>query len=156
MVIYIVFDMPEIARFLPVQNTIKGKNFKLIPILITYMFFADIFRKNLILAFLALILAAASCSNPIWEKEAISKVIDNYFGNLANELRQGGVTGIEITSSNIKLNGKSAIADASISINVYIPPTNEKRIDKDNVHFTLKKEKGEWVIKESKFDRTRF
>ncbi|MBI4452551.1 hypothetical protein HY637_03915 [Candidatus Woesearchaeota archaeon] len=120
------------------------------------MAFADIFRKSLVLAFLIVSLMAVSCSSPIGEKESISKVLDNYFKNLAGELRQGGVTGIEITSSNIKLNGKSAIADVSININVYIPPTGEKRIDKDNVHFVLKKEKEAWNIEETRFDKTRF
>ncbi len=66
------------------------------------------------------------------------------------------MTGTEITSKNIQLNGNSAVADVSININVYFPTTGEKRIDKDNVHFSFKKSKGEWVIHETKFDKIRY
>ncbi|HLC62479.1 MAG TPA: hypothetical protein VJI52_05690 [Candidatus Nanoarchaeia archaeon] len=106
---------------------------------------------------LALLLVFGYYPNPAQEKEEISKVINGYFSNLANELRGGGVTGIEITSENIRLGwwGK-ATADAGININVYFPPTGEKRVDKDNVHFSLIKSDGSWEIKETKFDKTRF
>ena len=116
------------------------------------------YTNKLSFIFMVVILLSASCSlySPEQEKEDISKVMDDYFSSLAKDLRSGGVTGIEITSKSIQLKGGSAVADASININVYFPPTGEKRTDKDNVHFSFRKSEGEWVIQETKFDKTRF
>lgn len=114
-------------------------------------------KKSILIVLTSLIaVMLSSCTDSAQEKEAVSKVMEDYFSKLANDLRSGGVTGIEITSKSIKLGWNKATADVAININVYYPPTGDGRIDKDIVHFKLVKSNGAWVIEETKFDKTRF
>ena len=114
-----------------------------------------IMGKWIILA--ALLFLISSCSfNSEQDKEEISKLAENYLNSLAREIRESGVTSIDINSKDIQLKWDEAVATLNITFNVYHLPTNEMRQDRDVATFSLKKANGEWQIAEVKYQKTKW
>ena len=103
------------------------------------------------------LLLISSCSlNPEKDREEISRLAENYLNNLAYEIRESGVTSIDINSKDIQIKWNKAVATFNITFNLYYPPTNERRQDKDVATFSFKKTSGEWQIEEVKYEKTKW
>ena len=109
-----------------------------------------------LIVIVVLILAAYIINEQKQGREEITKITDDYISNLLPQVREAGVTEINILSRNIKVRIFRATAKLDIVFNVYNPETRQTREDKDTVTFSLKKSKGQWEIADVKYDKTRW
>ena len=112
--------------------------------------------NKLLAAVIILALFLTSCYASKEDKEEMSRLAQDHFKNLAFEIRESGVTSISIDSMDVKPKWRSAIATINITFNVYNPTNQETRQDKDVAAFYFKKSKGEWIIQEIKYEKTRW
>ena len=112
--------------------------------------------NKLLAAVIILALFLTSCYASKEDKEEMSRLAQDHFKNLAFEIRESGVTSISIDSMEVKPKWRSAVAALNITFNVYNPTNQETRQDKDVAAFYFKKSKGEWIIQEIKYEKTRW
>src|SRR3989338_9239421 len=109
-----------------------------------------------LIVIVVMILAAYIINGQKQGREEIAKITDDYISGLLPQVREAGVTEINILSRDIKVRIFRATAKLDIVFNVYNPETKQMREDKDTVTFFFKKSKGQWEISDVKYDKTRW